>query len=162
MLRRILFVSTGKSKCLSEITTSRKAILNPNTIYCAPSMSSNPTFLHMRHVRNIVYKINSSSIANEVKQPSYNFSRCFSDGDNSSPSQAEMSLINTLKDKFPSATDIAVVDISGGCGSMYEVYVESPDFKGIRLVKQHQMVSEALKGEIKEMHGIRISTSASK
>ena len=89
-------------------------------------------------------------------------SRNYSDSENASPSQAEMSLINILKEKFPSASDIAVVDVSGGCGSMYEVYVESPDFKGIRLVKQHQMVSEALKGEIKEMHGIRISTSATK
>ena len=74
---------------------------------------------------------------------------------------AEMKLIDILKEKFPSATDIAVVDISGGCGSMYEVFVESPDFKGIRLMKQHKMVTEALKSEIKDMHGLRISTVAS-
>ena len=79
-----------------------------------------------------------------------------------SPSGAEMVLINILKEKFPSATDIAVVDISGGCGSMYEVFVESPAFKGIRIVKQHQMVTDALKAEIKDMHGLRISTSVSK
>ena len=73
-----------------------------------------------------------------------------------------MTLINILKEKFPLATDIAVVDISGGCGSMYEIYVESPEFKGMRLVKQHKMVNEALKGEIREMHGLRISTMSSK
>ena len=89
--------------------------------------------------------------------------RYFSDSDNvSMPSSAEMNLINILKEKFPSATDIAVHDISGGCGSMYEVFLESPDFKGMRLVKQHQMVTEALKGEIKDMHGLRISTVPSK
>lgn len=56
-------------------------------------------------------------------------------------------------------TDIAVVDISGGCGSMYEVYVEAPDFTGIRVVRQHQLVTDALKAEIKDMHGVRISTA---
>ena len=56
------------------------------------------------------------------------------------------------------ATDLAVVDISGGCGSMYEVYVEAPDFKGMRIVKQHQMVTNALKAQIKDMHGVRVST----
>jgi len=77
------------------------------------------------------------------------------------PSPAEESLISALAASFPTATDIAVVDISGGCGSMYEVYVESPDFKGVRMVKQHQMVTKALSSQIKDMHGIRISTSPS-
>ena len=85
--------------------------------------------------------------------------RYFSDNENPPlPNPAEENLVNILKESFPSATDIAVVDISGGCGSMYEVFVESPDFKGMRLVKQHKMVTEALKGEIKDMHGLRIST----
>ena len=88
--------------------------------------------------------------------------RYFSDSENvSMPSQAEMHLINILKEKFPLATDIAVNDISGGCGAMYEIFVESPDFKGIRIVKQHQMITEALKGEIKDMHGLRITTTPS-
>lgn len=77
------------------------------------------------------------------------------------PSPAEESLISALAASFPTATDIAVVDISGGCGSMYEVYVEAPDFKGVRMVKQHQMVTKALSSQIKDMHGIRISTSPS-
>jgi len=79
----------------------------------------------------------------------------------SSPSPAEESLISALSASFPSATDIAVVDISGGCGSMYEVFVEAPDFKGVRVVKQHQMVTKALSTQIKDMHGIRISTAVS-
>ena len=119
--------------------------------------------IYRQYFRDSVLNLKSFSIGNQLKKQPFNYSlRCLSDEASASPSNAEMSLINILKDKFPSATDIAVVDISGGCGSMYEVYVESPDFKGIRLVKQHQMVSEALKGETKEMHGIRISTSASK
>ena len=78
-----------------------------------------------------------------------------------SPSPAEESIISSLAASFPTATDIAVVDVSGGCGSMYEVYVEAPDFKGMRVVKQHQLVTKALSSQIKDMHGIRISTSAS-
>jgi len=77
-------------------------------------------------------------------------------------SAAEEQMIKILADSFPGATDIAVVDVSGGCGSMYEVHVEAPDFKNMRIVKQHQLVTKALAKEIKDMHGIRISTSASK
>lgn len=54
---------------------------------------------------------------------------------------------------------VSVVDISGGCGAMYEISVESNDFKGISRVKQHQMITDTLKNEIKDMHGLRIHTS---
>ena len=79
----------------------------------------------------------------------------------SSPSSSpESHMIGLLKAKFPGATDIAVVDVSGGCGSMYEVFVEAPEFHGVRMVKQHRMVTDALREEIKDMHGLRISTAA--
>ena len=55
---------------------------------------------------------------------------------------------------------VKVEDISGGCGSMYRVEVESPMFAGVPLVKQHRMVNEVLKSEITEMHGLTISTRA--
>ncbi len=72
---------------------------------------------------------------------------------------AEQHLVSVLRSRFPGATDIAVVDVSGGCGAMYEVYLEAEEFRGSRLVKQHQMVTQALKEEIKDMHGLRISTA---
>ena len=78
-----------------------------------------------------------------------------------SKSAAEESLIAALASAFPSATDIAVVDVSGGCGAMYEVFVEAPDFAKMRTVKQHQLVTKALASQIKDMHGIRISTAVS-
>lgn len=49
-------------------------------------------------------------------------------------------------------------DISGGCGAMYEIMVESSEFQGMSRVKQHQMVVDTLKQEIKDMHGVRIDT----
>lgn len=71
----------------------------------------------------------------------------------------EQDLIAQLRVQFPKATDIAVVDVSGGCGAMFEVFIEAHEFKGLRMVKQHQLVTEALRSQIKEMHGLRISTA---
>jgi stress-induced morphogen len=74
-------------------------------------------------------------------------------------SPGESELVDILKVKFPNANKIDVVDISGGCGSMYEVYLETTQFRNIRTVRQHQLVNEALKDKVKNMHGIRIFTS---
>eukprot|EP00095_Tigriopus_kingsejongensis_P007795 snap_masked-scaffold370_size193435-processed-gene-0.7 protein:Tk07795 transcript:snap_masked-scaffold370_size193435-processed-gene-0.7-mRNA-1 annotation:"connectin related family member (rbc-1)" len=79
--------------------------------------------------------------------------RLFSEAVSSGGGEAEKRLVSILQGRFPEATDIAVVDISGGCGSMYEVFVQAPDFKGLRIVKQHQIVTDALKAEIPSMHG---------
>lgn len=57
------------------------------------------------------------------------------------------------------AKSISVIDISGGCGAMYEIVVESSEFKGISRVKQHQLITDTLKNEIKDMHGLRIHTA---
>ena len=70
----------------------------------------------------------------------------------------EKKLINLLKVKFPKAKEVDVIDISGGCGSMYAIYVETIEFKNMRTVKQHQLINETLKNEIKNMHGLRIQT----
>ncbi|CAB3372810.1 Hypothetical predicted protein [Cloeon dipterum] len=76
--------------------------------------------------------------------------------------EAERRLQNLLQRAFPAAKDIQVADISGGCGAMYEIFVEAPEFKGLSVVKQHRLVNEALREEIKEMHGLRISTTVAK
>ena len=79
---------------------------------------------------------------------------------NRQPTEGEVKLTSILKAKFPKAKSIVVNDISGGCGSMYEVYVESSEFNKMRTVKQHQMVNKALHTEITQnMHGLRIFTS---
>lgn len=41
---------------------------------------------------------------------------------------------------------------------MYEIIIESSEFQGVSRVKQHQLVTDALKEQIKEIHGIRIQT----
>lgn len=71
----------------------------------------------------------------------------------------ERRVITKLQQTFPKAAEIRVHDISGGCGSMFEVHIVSEEFRDVRTVLQHRMVNEALKDEIKNMHGLRISTS---
>uniref|UniRef100_A0A8C6H2P3 BolA-like protein 3 n=1 Tax=Mus spicilegus TaxID=10103 RepID=A0A8C6H2P3_MUSSI len=74
--------------------------------------------------------------------------------------EGELKVTQVLKEKFPRA--LQVTDISGGCGAMYEIRIESEEFKEKRTVQQHQMVNQALKEEIKGMHGLRIFTSVPK
>ncbi|KAM8893495.1 bolA-like protein 3 [Spinachia spinachia] len=80
----------------------------------------------------------------------------------SSQTDGEVRIANVLKEKFPSATSLKVVDISGGCGAMYEIHIESNEFKGKRTIQQHQLVNQALKEEIQGMHGLRIFTDVPK
>jgi stress-induced morphogen len=40
------------------------------------------------------------------------------------------------------AVHVKVTDVSGGCGSMFDVEVVSPQFVGQTRVKQHRMVNE--------------------
>ncbi|ODV91246.1 hypothetical protein CANCADRAFT_26417 [Tortispora caseinolytica NRRL Y-17796] len=53
-----------------------------------------------------------------------------------------------------------VQDISGGCGSMYQIKIISEKFKGMSMVKQHRLVNEILKDDISKMHGVRLDTQS--
>eukprot|EP00614_Pseudopedinella_elastica_P020940 CAMPEP_0172616438 /NCGR_PEP_ID=MMETSP1068-20121228/64528_1 /TAXON_ID=35684 /ORGANISM="Pseudopedinella elastica, Strain CCMP716" /LENGTH=70 /DNA_ID=CAMNT_0013421875 /DNA_START=250 /DNA_END=462 /DNA_ORIENTATION=+ len=66
-----------------------------------------------------------------------------------------------LEEKL-AASKVLVEDISGGCGSMFKLEIESPHFKGLSMVKQHKLVTGALKEEIGEMHGLTIQTKIPK
>ncbi|XP_062501802.1 bolA-like protein 3 [Corticium candelabrum] len=76
----------------------------------------------------------------------------------SNVSDGEQRLRNILQDTFL-ATELEVQDVSGGCGSMYQISITSEKFRGKRLIQQHRMVTEALKDEIKNMHGLTLTTS---
>ncbi|XP_051919386.1 bolA-like protein 3 [Hippocampus zosterae] len=80
----------------------------------------------------------------------------------STQTEGEIRIANVLKEKFPLASSLKVVDISGGCGAMYEVHIESSEFSGKRTIQQHQLVNQALKDEIQGMHGLRIFTDIPK
>ncbi|KAL3893852.1 MAG: hypothetical protein SGCHY_005602 [Lobulomycetales sp.] len=87
-----------------------------------------------------------------------------------SMTSGEKVIFEKLKNALIPST-LKVTDNSGGCGSMYEVFVESSKFKGMylcqrmeivlihrSLIKQHQLVNSILEKEIKEMHGIQLRT----
>mmetsp|Transcript_28949 Transcript_28949/g.33442 ORF Transcript_28949/g.33442 Transcript_28949/m.33442 type:complete len:93 (+) Transcript_28949:43-321(+) len=72
----------------------------------------------------------------------------------------------TLEDKLRGAATISpsrvtVKDISAGCGSFFHVEVVSGAFRGKPLVQQHRLVNEALRDEIKQIHGLTIVTKSS-
>jgi len=82
------------------------------------------------------------------------------ESENRKRTEGEEKLIGMLRKRFPLAKAVEDNDISGGCGSMYAIYVETVEFKNMRTVKQHQLINECLKAEIKDnMHGLRIYTA---
>ncbi|KAI9294890.1 bola-like protein [Neoconidiobolus thromboides FSU 785] len=73
--------------------------------------------------------------------------------------EGERIIFEKLSEKF-TPKKIEVKDISGGCGSMYSIQLESDSFKGKSLVQQHRLVNEVLKEDIKDMHGLQLKTSS--
>ncbi|KAG6616175.1 bolA-like protein 3 isoform X2 [Phytophthora cinnamomi] len=72
-------------------------------------------------------------------------------------SEAEQAMHAALQTRLE-AVHVKVTDVSGGCGSMFDIEVASAQFAGQSRVKQHRMVNEILKEEIKDMHGLTIRT----
>jgi len=73
-------------------------------------------------------------------------------------SEAQKNIYDKLKKELD-AVDLDVIDLSGGCGTMYRVQISSKKFKGKSLLEQHRMVQDLLKEEIKQMHGLTIKTA---
>lgn len=69
----------------------------------------------------------------------------------------EQKIYNMLNERF-SPAKLEVQDVSGGCGSMFAILVESKEFKGIPMIKQHRLVNELLKDEISQWHGLQLRT----
>lgn len=63
-----------------------------------------------------------------------------------------------LQKRFPSAENIVVEDVSGGCGAMFNISIETIDFKGLSIPKQHRTVYDTLKNQIESIHGLHLET----
>ncbi|KAH8617043.1 putative BolA like protein [Trypanosoma vivax] len=61
-------------------------------------------------------------------------------------------------EKLQPLQDVKVVDVSGGCGSFFNITVTSPVFRGKPLVQQHRLVNEVLQTEIALIHGFSLTT----
>jgi stress-induced morphogen len=68
-------------------------------------------------------------------------------------------LESLLRDAFPEATELSVVDRTGG-GDHFQVAVTSPRFAGLALIDQHRLVNEALALPLDDgtIHELRIRT----
>ena len=64
-----------------------------------------------------------------------------------------------LASAFPEATELSVVDRTGG-GDHFQVTVASPRFEGLSLVDQHKLVYDALSAPLTDgsIHELRIKT----
>jgi stress-induced morphogen len=68
-------------------------------------------------------------------------------------------LEDLLREAFPDAREVAVVDRTGG-GDHFQVTVVSPRFNGLSLVDQHRLVYAALAEPMADgsIHELRITT----
>ncbi|PVG01009.1 bola-like protein [Serendipita vermifera] len=73
--------------------------------------------------------------------------------------EGERHIFDLLNDKLDPKT-LVVQDVSGGCGEFYALQISSKAFNGLTMIKQHRLVQELLKVEIKGFHGIQLKTSA--
>ncbi|KAI9306482.1 bola-like protein [Cunninghamella echinulata] len=71
----------------------------------------------------------------------------------------ELNIYNKLQKEFDPLR-LRVADVSGGCGSMYAIDIASKAFEGKSIVKQHRLINDLLKEEIKDMHGLQLKTSS--
>ena len=64
-----------------------------------------------------------------------------------------------LREAFPDATELSVVDRTGG-GDHFQVTVASPRFEGLPLLEQHRLVNDALAAPLADgtIHELRIKT----
>jgi stress-induced morphogen len=64
-----------------------------------------------------------------------------------------------LERAFPDATELSVVDRTGG-GDHFQVTVASPRFDGLPLVDQHRLVNDVLAEPLRDgtIHELRIKT----
>jgi stress-induced morphogen len=75
------------------------------------------------------------------------------------PSVATESLQELLHQAFPDATEVSVVDRTGG-GDHFQVTVASARFEGLALIDQHRLVYDALAAPLADgsIHELRIKT----
>ena len=73
------------------------------------------------------------------------------------------SLERLLRDAFPDASELCVVDRTGG-GDHFQVVVATPRFDGLSLVEQHRLVYDALAGPLADgsIHELRIRTKGTR
>ncbi|XBW37598.1 hypothetical protein QEN19_003179 [Hanseniaspora menglaensis] len=73
-----------------------------------------------------------------------------------SPYEIKISNILIKSELNPSVCKVQ--DVSGGCGSMFNITIKSEKFNEINKIKQHKLVNKILKEEISKWHGLVLTT----
>lgn len=96
-----------------------------------------------------IYKYNSS-INQRTISPFLSSKRNYSTPQEESEpmDEYELKIYNILQQEL-NPVNLKIKDVSGGCGSMFSIFIESEKFKGLTMIKQHRLVNEILKDEIK-------------
>ena len=152
------FTPNNRSSLGGSCSRKEKRFLNQRYLYVNGSDSFSNTFFQQNGYDTYAF----SSVSRKLKfytTSTKNFGSDKSDEeiDLTDKEKLMTSLLENSK-KLASPKEIIVKDMSGGCGAMYNIYVASPSFKNLNMIKQHRLVQGILKEEIKEMHGLTIET----
>ncbi|KAH3900370.1 Bol3p SCDLUD_003345 [Saccharomycodes ludwigii] len=93
-----------------------------------------------------------------IKHNSFNNIRLFSTNNSISSSTPEEKLISEKLKNSLNPSYLNVMDISGGCGSMFAIEVTSKKFNDLNIVKQHKLINQILKEDIPKWHGLQLKT----
>ncbi|KAI0721946.1 bola protein [Cerioporus squamosus] len=94
-------------------------------------------------------------------RPATAFARWYAASQANFATEGEKVIYDKLTEKFR-PTELHVEDVSGGCGTFYNIIIASEEFKGLPLVKQQRLVNQTLKEEIQGIHGLQLKTMAPK
>ncbi|KAJ2726362.1 hypothetical protein GGI07_000677 [Coemansia sp. Benny D115] len=72
------------------------------------------------------------------------------------PAVAESTIKNLVCNNIANVTHIEVEDVSGGCGSMFNLLIVSDEFKNLMRLKKHKMVHQALGDTMKDLHALSL------
>ncbi|KAI0773832.1 bola-like protein [Fomes fomentarius] len=102
----------------------------------------------------------SLALARRIARPSLatgptNLTRWYAATQVNLATDGERVIHQKLTEKFK-PTELHVQDISGGCGTFYNIIIASEEFVGLPLVKQQRLVNQALKEEIEGIHGLQV------
>ena len=71
-------------------------------------------------------------------------------------SSVESTVAEKIKTGLGGNTQVEVVDLSGGCGTMLQIKVSSDSFKGKTVIQQHRLVNRCIGDQ--DLHGFKLET----
>ncbi|KAL6928322.1 BolA-like protein 3 [Hanseniaspora valbyensis] len=86
----------------------------------------------------------------------FRYTRVLLNNISQTPYESKITKLLTTSELNPSVCKVQ--DVSGGCGSMFNIQIKSKQFNKINKIKQHKLVNKVLKDEISKWHGLVLTT----